>query len=548
MAGIESYGVALPTLRLPASAYVEAWGACAARGLKQKAFCAYDEDPVTLGIEAAREALARLPDAAPVSAVFFGVTTPPFEEKPSASTLATALFENAAIRVTEITGSPQAGVQALVSAIEYCLAGKQCYALAVAADAPNAPPDAGFEHALGAAAAAFVVGPNGAVAKFESSFSVTRETFGSRFRRHGDETLSDLELRTRDNLASAQALGNVLAKANLRKIKHLAVGADAGLMRHIGKTLGCPDAKTDALWSRIGDAGAAATAFVVGPNGAVAKFESSFSVTRETFGSRFRRHGDETLSDLELRTRDNLASAQALGNVLAKANLRKIKHLAVGADAGLMRHIGKTLGCPDAKTDALWSRIGDAGAAATAFVVGPNGAVAKFESSFSVTRETFGSRFRRHGDETLSDLELRTRDNLASAQALGNVLAKANLRKIKHLAVGADAGLMRHIGKTLGCPDAKTDALWSRIGDAGAAATPFALAAALDIAHSGDSILCAGIGSGATAASFSAGKELAKRRRKGIKVADLVAGGKPVDYVTYLKHRRMLSSRFGGAG
>lgn len=336
MAGIESYGVALPTLRLPASAYVEAWGACAARGLKQKAFCAYDEDPVTLGIEAAREALAKLPDEVPVSAVFFGVTTPPFEEKPSASTLVTALFENAAMRVTEITGSPQAGVQALVSAIEYCLAGKQRYALAVAADAPNAPVDAGFEHALGAAAAAFVVGPSGAVAKFESSFSVTRETFGSRFRRHGDEALSDLELRTRDNLVSAQTLGNVLAKTNLGRIKHLAVGADAGLMRNIGKTLGCPDAKNDALWSMIGDAGSASTSF--------------------------------------------------------------------------------------------------------------------------------------------------------------------------------------------------------------------ALAAALDIARSGDSILCAGIGSGATAALFSAGKELAKRRRKGAKVADLVTGGKPVDYVTYLKHRRMLSSRFGGGG
>ena len=66
MIGIESYGVALPTLRLPASAYVEAWGSCAARGLKQKAFCAYDEDPVTLGIGAAREALRRLKTPRPL--------------------------------------------------------------------------------------------------------------------------------------------------------------------------------------------------------------------------------------------------------------------------------------------------------------------------------------------------------------------------------------------------------------------------------------------------------------------------------------------------
>ena len=336
MIGIESYGVALPTLRLPASAYVEAWGSCAARGLKQKAFCAYDEDPVTLGIGAAREALRRLKTSVEIGALFFGVTTPPFEEKPSAATLPTALFENSAMRVTEITGSPQAGVHALVSAIEYCMAGKGRYGLAVAADAPCGPADSNVEHALGAAAAAFVVGPDGGSATFENSFSVTRETFGSRFRRHGEDTLSDLELRTRDNLASAKALG-------------------------------------------------------------------------------------------------------------VKMSL---------------------------------SQFGD----------------------------------------------------------------------VKHLALGADAGLMRGVGKALNLPQAEIDALWSMVGDAGSASAPFALAAALDVARDGEKILCAGIGSGATAALLTAGKNLTKSRRKGLKVRDLVASGKVVDYITYLKHRRMLSSRFGGAG
>ena len=336
MAGIESYGIALPTLRLSANAYVEAWGACAARGLKKKAFCAYDEDAVTLGIDAARQALCRLHSDVAISAVFLGVTTPPYDEKPSASTLPTALFENSAIRVTEITGSPQAGIQAVVSAAEFCLAGKDRYALAVAADAPIGPADASFEQALGAAAAAFVVGPNGAAASFEGSFSVTQETFGSRFRRHGKDTLSDLELRTRDNLAGVRGLARLLAAAKSGKIKRLALGADAGLMLNAGRMLGVPDGEIDALWSMI--------------------------------------------------------------------------------------------------------------------------------------------------------------------------------------------------------------------GDAGSASAPFALAAALDVARAGEKVLCAGIGSGATAALFTAGKELAKRRRKGSKVADLVAGGKMVDYVTYLKHRRMLSSRFGGSG
>ena len=125
MVGIESYAAALPALRLPAKAYVEAWGACGARGMKQKAFCAYDEDPVTLGIDAARAAIERasLGDAR-FDAVFFGVTTPPYDEKPSAATLPTALFDRADMRVTEIGGSSQAGMQALISAFEFCAAGK----------------------------------------------------------------------------------------------------------------------------------------------------------------------------------------------------------------------------------------------------------------------------------------------------------------------------------------------------------------------------------------------------------------------------------------
>tara|TARA_A100001037_G_scaffold110432_1_gene100712 strand:- start:739 stop:1749 length:1011 start_codon:yes stop_codon:yes gene_type:complete len=257
MVGIESYGVALPHFRLSASAYVEAWGNCSARGLKQKAFCSYDEDPVTLGIEAARQSLERLPFDIEVSALFFGVTTPPYDEKPSAATLPTALFNSRAIRVTEITGSPQAGLQALISAIEFCSTHKEQYALAVTADAPVGKVDSGFEHSLGAAAAAFIVGSQGMVAVYKDSISLTRETFGSRFRRHGEETLTDLELRTRDNLIVLQDLGDLLSNKKVDKVRRLALGIETSLGRRAGKILGFPKAEIDALWCMIGDAGAA---------------------------------------------------------------------------------------------------------------------------------------------------------------------------------------------------------------------------------------------------------------------------------------------------
>ena len=72
--------------------------------------------------------------------------------------------------------------------------------------------------------------------------------------------------------------------------------------------------------------------------------------------------------------------------------------------------------------------------------------------------------------------------------------------------------------------------------------------AALDEARANDTILCAGIGAGATAVLLTAGRGLARIRRKGPRVADQMAGGRTVDYIAYLKNRRMLSSRTGSNG
>ena len=264
MPGIISYAVSLPSLRLPASAYVENWGVCEARGLKQKAFCAYDEDPVTLGIQASKLALKRLGRKFPkIDALFFGVTTPPYEEKPSAATLPTALFDYNDIRVTEITGSPQAGIQALIAAIEYCEALPNRYSLAVAADAPVGKIDTHFEHALGAAGAAFVIGPGGGVANMINSLAITQESFGARFRRQGEERITDLELRTQGNLASVTAIGAKFSEIKGVGVGRIAIGAEPAVVRAVNRVFGLPEAEVISLWSQIGDAGSASAPFAL---------------------------------------------------------------------------------------------------------------------------------------------------------------------------------------------------------------------------------------------------------------------------------------------
>ena len=259
--GVLAYAPALPSLRLPAAAYRQAWGGCQARGLKRKAFCAYDEDAVTLAIAAARNLLDQVPGEDRFDALFLGATSLPYDEKPSSASVLSALTERRDLRVVEIGGSTQAGLQAVIAAWEFCSASPGRRALAIAADAPSAPADAPYEHALGAGAAAFLVGTGSHVAAFEHSCAVSRETFGRRLRRRGDATFQDLELRTDDVGPVLQDLRTSMVRVPAARL--LALGADAAVARRAPKALGLDEAELCAPWPELGDCGAALAALAL---------------------------------------------------------------------------------------------------------------------------------------------------------------------------------------------------------------------------------------------------------------------------------------------
>jgi hypothetical protein len=249
---IRNFGVAFPSLRLPISALASAWGGGAGRGIKRKPFCAFDEDPISLGIAAARSALGGA-SASDVRALFVGSTTLPYEEKPASATVVTAALGHANVRTVEIRGSCQAGLQALVLAKEYCSTHPGALALAIATDAPYAQPATQLEPYLSAAAAAFLIGPGPGLASIDSDSAVTIETFGSRFRRIGERNIRDLELRSSDQVKAVQALQKQFKPASIR---HLAVGCGADLRKVIERQFG---GVLGELWSSLGDAGAAAS-------------------------------------------------------------------------------------------------------------------------------------------------------------------------------------------------------------------------------------------------------------------------------------------------
>src|SRR5258708_39870619 len=82
MTGIVSYGTYIPYRRLKRSAIAQVLGTPAGKG--ERAIASFDEDSVSMAVEAARDALAAAP-AGTVEALFFSTSTPPFAEKLNAA-------------------------------------------------------------------------------------------------------------------------------------------------------------------------------------------------------------------------------------------------------------------------------------------------------------------------------------------------------------------------------------------------------------------------------------------------------------------------------
>lgn len=151
MPGIEAIAGYVPPRRISADEYRKAWGHFAARGIRRKAVPGFDEDEITMGVEAA----CRLPALPRVDAIFFASSS----GTPCSGTLAEALGRRD-IHLADILGTTNAGGVALRSAFDFV--GKdEGGALVVTADTPQGAAADAAEHAKGAGAAAILVSANG---------------------------------------------------------------------------------------------------------------------------------------------------------------------------------------------------------------------------------------------------------------------------------------------------------------------------------------------------------------------------------------------------
>jgi hydroxymethylglutaryl-CoA synthase len=251
-------GAAAPARRLAASDVAAAWGRRGGRG--QAAVCAPDEDVLTLAAEAASRAIAASGlESDIVDGLWWGTTRPPFAEGPSHAVLASALGLSAHSGGALCSGSPHAGMDALVTACDAIAAGSARVALVVAADALVPGPGTAYEERAGAGAAAIVLVAEGGNASMPARVTRTHP-FLDRYRAHTDDGTRDLYdarlFREEIFLPAVQEVGEQLASLNVDEWSLPDPDGRLGLAATRKLGIGAPSSA--AVYAAIGDTGAAA--------------------------------------------------------------------------------------------------------------------------------------------------------------------------------------------------------------------------------------------------------------------------------------------------
>jgi hydroxymethylglutaryl-CoA synthase len=266
MLGIVSYGAYVPILRLQrqAVAAAHAWynPALRALGSGEQAMASWDEDAITMAVEASRDCLGDL-DRSRIDRVMLASTSHPFADRQNAGVVKEALNLTDAVSAVDFSGSQRTGTAALLDAF-YCSRGGGGSVLCVASEKRRAQPASDLELTNGNAAAAFLVGEGEVAAEFLGGYS-TSVDFVDHFRSAGHEFDYGWESRwVRDEGYAKIAPAAIKAAFEKLKIvpsqvnRFVMAAPMRGVNASVAKAVGIPaDRMMDALSETVGDAGAA---------------------------------------------------------------------------------------------------------------------------------------------------------------------------------------------------------------------------------------------------------------------------------------------------
>jgi 3-hydroxy-3-methylglutaryl CoA synthase len=175
--GITAFGGYVPRLRLSRQAIVAAhvWAdpGLAAKARGERSMCNWDEDAVTMAVEASRNCLNAVANAGAPGAVFLATTTAPFADRQNAGIVSGALGLPEAIATLDVGGSQKAGVGALLQGFG-AVAGKlHEEVLVVASDRRRTKAASAGELAYGDGAAALLIGDDAPLVEFVAAESAS---------------------------------------------------------------------------------------------------------------------------------------------------------------------------------------------------------------------------------------------------------------------------------------------------------------------------------------------------------------------------------------
>ena len=261
MTGIASSGVYIPAYRLPLAVMS---GGPAARGSAEKSVAGFDEDVITMAVEAARRCL-RGNEHELVDALYLASTSFPFAEKQSAAVVARALNLAESAQAMDFGSSLQASGSALIAAINAVKAKTRKMVLVVASDCRRAKLGSAQEHRFGDAAVAFLITPDG-IAEYDGSDSIHRSHY-TVWRGSQDTFVNSWEDRFTIKHGYQESVTHAVKALSQREecpVKDYhwlaCYGTDKRSHNDLARSLGfAKEQVVDPLFGRVGDCGVALT-------------------------------------------------------------------------------------------------------------------------------------------------------------------------------------------------------------------------------------------------------------------------------------------------
>ena len=182
MVGIVGYGAYVPSYRIKVEEIAKVWGddpESFKNGLvvNEKSVPSSDEDTATIGVTAARYALARAQiDPQTIGAIYVGSESHPYAVKPTASIVAEAVGATPELTAADLEFACKAGTAGIQMSMGLVESGIVENALAIGADTSQGAPGDALEYTASAGGAAYIIGKENILAEINDTYSFTTDT------------------------------------------------------------------------------------------------------------------------------------------------------------------------------------------------------------------------------------------------------------------------------------------------------------------------------------------------------------------------------------